>query len=205
MLLSEVDENTRGDHYYLTPDDSCLYLLEYTSGRDYSFSKANQIITNLKKKPSNSHRADYRYKQIVIRQASNTLAGALRADWLDHATLVPVPGSKSEEHPDYDDRMERICLGIRADIDVRNLVKQTQSTVASHEAGDGKRISVDELIDLYEIDDSIAEPPPTDIAVVDDVLTAGTHFRAMKTVLNERWPNVRVTGIFIARRVFPEY
>lgn len=60
MRLSQIDAASRSDHYHLTDDDECFYFLEYTSGRDYSFSKANGIIANLKKKPSNRDRADYK-------------------------------------------------------------------------------------------------------------------------------------------------
>jgi hypothetical protein len=45
---------------------------------------------------------------------------------------------------------------------------------------------------------------PRAIGVVDDVLTAATHFRAMKDVLATRFPGIPITGIFIARRVFPD-
>lgn len=203
MRLSQIDAASRSDHYHLTEDDECFYFLEYTSGRDYSFSKANGIIANLKKKPSNRDRADYKYKLKVIQQASNTFRGALNSEWLNQATLVPVPGSKAVGHPDYDDRIEQICRGIRDGLDVRNLVVQRGSTVASHEVGAGGRVTVDELLELYEIHEGLTAPTPTDIAIFDDVLTAGTHFRAMKTVLAARFPNARITGMFIARRVFP--
>ena len=41
------------------------------------------------------------------------------------------------------------------------------------------------------------------IMIVDDVLTAGTHYRAMQTVLSQRFPGVPINAIFMARRVFP--
>ena len=204
MRLSQIDDTTRVDHFHLTEADECFYLLEYTSGLNFEFSQANSIISNLKKKPSNRHREDYKYKLKTIKQASNTLRGALNPDWLNTATLVPVPGSKCVGHADYDDRMERICRGIQDGIDVRNLVRQTASTTAAHEAGSSPRPRVDDLINLYEIDEDLSEPEPKDIGVFDDVLTAGTHFKAMKAILNKRFPGVRVTGFFIARRIFPD-
>jgi hypothetical protein len=41
----------RTDHYHLTADDECCFLYEYTSGKNYSFSETNNLISNLKKKP----------------------------------------------------------------------------------------------------------------------------------------------------------
>jgi len=97
--------------------------------------------------------------------------------------------------------MEQICRGIGPNIDVRSVVKQISSTTAAHEAG-ANRPTVDEVFDNYMIDETLTAPTPSTIGIVDDVLTAGTHFRAMKRKLSERWPELPIIGIFIARRVF---
>jgi hypothetical protein len=57
---------------------------------------------------------------------------------------------------------------------VRNLVIQAQSTHAAHEVGAGDRVTVEELLDLYSIDETIAASAPRAIGIFDDVLTAGT-------------------------------
>ena len=88
--------------------------------------------------------------------------------------------------------------------DVRAIVRQAASTTASHEAGQGDRVTVEDLLDLYAIDETIAAPAPQTIGIVDDVLTAGTHYRAMHTALAARFPNVPIIGLFVARRVFPD-
>ena len=41
---------------------------------------------------------------------------------------------------------------------------------------------------------------PEFIAVVDDVLTTGAHYRAAKSLLSARFPGTRIAGLFIARR-----
>ena len=84
------------------------------------------------------------------------------------------------------------------------MVNQRASTNASHEVGPGDRVTLEELLDVYEIDETIVEPAPGQMAIVDDVLTAGTHYRAMHTILSQRFPGVPLVGIFIARRVFPD-
>ncbi|MDX0840014.1 hypothetical protein GOD96_29375 [Sinorhizobium medicae] len=203
IRLSIIDDSNRSDHYHLTQADSCFFIFEYTSGRNYSFSKTNNLISNLKKKPSQSHLPGYGYKQQAITISARCFAVALDPNWLRTATLVPIPASKVAGHADFDDRMERICRSIPAP-DVRNLVYQTQSTDSSHEAGAGERITVEELVAIYRIDESLAQPTPTTIAIMDDVLTAGTHYRAMHRVLSQRFPQIPIVGMFIARRVFPE-
>ena len=121
---------------------------------------------------------------------------------IERLTFVPIPPSKARDHAEYDDRMRRICEGIDDEVDVRDLVYQTQSTRASHENDD--RVTVDELMEVYAIDEALCDPPPTAIAIVDDVITAGTHFRAMSDTLRARFPNAQIIGLFIARRVFPD-
>jgi hypothetical protein len=204
MRLSLIDETNRHDHYRLTEADTCYYLFEYTSRKGFSFSRTNNLISNLKKKPSQRHRPGYHYKQQAIGESAAALRASLNPDWLNNATLVPVPCSKANCHPDYDDRVERICRAIAPNVDVRTLVIQTESTVASHEAEDGHRITVEELLDIYAIDETLVDPPPQVIGIVDDVLTNGTHFRAMSVKLQERFPGVPIVGLFVARRVFPE-
>lgn len=203
MRLSQIDETNISDHYFLRAGDQCFFLYEYTSRQGLNGGSTNSLILNLKKKPSNRHRRDYHHKARAIQQCSSDLAQALNPRWLDEATLVPVPGSKARGHPDYDDRIEKICRGIRHGLDVRNLVIQTKTMLASHEVGDGERSAVEELLEAYQIDETLVQSTPTDIGIVDDVLTTGRHFRAMLAILSERFPEARIIGIFIARRVFP--
>jgi hypothetical protein len=80
---------------------------------------------------------------------------------------------------------------------------QRVSLAAAHESR-GNRPSVEELLRVYEIDETLVSPAPRWIGVFDDVLTAGSHFVAMKTILQGRFPGVSISGFFIARRVFPD-
>jgi hypothetical protein len=117
------------------------------------------------------------------------------------ATLVPVPPSKARGDPAYDDRMTKVCQGIRAGLDVRELVVQSESLPAAHESKD--RPTVVDLLRVWSIDEQLANPSPRWIGIFDDVLTTGTRFVAMKTILQGRFPQVHIFGFFIARRVFP--
>jgi hypothetical protein len=201
-----IDESTIADHFHLVPGDQCYYLLEYTSGKDYSFSFNNNLISNLKKDPSKrtSSPSEYRYKTIAVSSCSSWIGQALNHDWLKKATLIPVPPSKVKTDPEYDDRMLQICRGIPVPfpVDVRELVLQRDSIRKAHES-QGNRPNIAELVANYMIDERKATPAPTSIAIVDDVLTAGVHFKAMQQVLHGRFPGVPLIGIFIARRVFP--
>jgi predicted amidohydrolase YtcJ len=57
-------------------------------------------------------------------------------------------------------------------------------------------LSVDDLLAVYRIDEKLVAPAPQNIGIVDDVLTNGTHFRAMKRILQNHFPGVPVVGFF---------
>ncbi len=205
IRLRAIDESNIRDHARLTTSDKCLFLYEYTSGASYTASSTNNLIFNLKKKPSERLiKGGYHYKTKAIDQCISDLKQALNPKWLETATLVPTPSSRVLGDPDYDDRMELICRGLIEGADVRNIVRQTSSTPRSHEAAPGERLTVEQLLKVYEINEALTSPAPKQIGIFDDVLTAGTHFRAMSTILGERFPGVRITGIFIARRIWAD-
>lgn len=199
--LTRIDETNIEDHSRLTSADEVYYLFEYTSGRNYSFSSTNNLISNLKKSPTQTHLLHH--KRRAVQECVGHLRNALNPTWINGATLVPVPPSKARGTPEYDDRICQICRAIPASpVDVRELVYQRESMPAAHETPDA-RPSVADLLGVYEIDESLTAPTPARIGIVDDVLTAGTHYRAVHTLLVRRFPNVPIIGFFIARRVFP--
>jgi predicted amidophosphoribosyltransferase len=199
----KIDDHNRSDHYHLDAADECYFLYEYTSGQNYQYSSTNSLISNLKKKPSLKGMAQYRYKLRAIEQCAKLLGSGINAQWLNGATLIAVPPSKERSDPEYDDRILQICRAIPAagfNVDVRETVRATKSLPAAHE---GHRPTVDDLLAVYAIDEAQAQPTPRRIGVVDDVLTAGTHFCAMKRILNGRVPRVPIVGFFVARRILP--
>lgn len=199
--LTEIDDLTREDHSYLTEDDTCYYLGEYTAREGFDFSKTNSLILNFKKSMDRRGLPEWRYKEQAISTAAAAFHDALDDTAFARLTFVPVPPSKAKDHEMYDDRVTRMLSKIRPDpqLDVRELIVQTQSTGAFHETDE--RPSPEDLEALYEIDDSLASKPIESLAVVDDLLTTGAHFRAAKTVLSAAYPSAGIIGLFIARRV----
>jgi predicted amidophosphoribosyltransferase len=139
-----------------------------------------------------------------MRNCSNWLAGAINPAWVNGATLVPIPPSKARSDPEFDDRMTQICrsMPVQFPLDVRELVTQRVSIQAAHEGDD--RPTVEGLLNIYEINEAACAPTPQRIAIVDDVLTVGVHYRAMHIRLSQRFPGLMIVGMFIARRVFPD-
>jgi hypothetical protein len=171
-------------------------LYEYTSRKGFSFSATNGLTSNLKKKPG---APGYQYKARAIGNVARAFAAVINAGWLNGGTLVPVPPSKAKGHAEYDDRMRQVCRQIRTTppLDVRELVVQRSSLTAAHESQD--RPTIEDLLREFQIDESLTNPTPRWIGIFD---AAGTHFVATKTIIGHRFPNVRIQGFFIARRVF---
>lgn len=202
--LTRLDPSCVGDHSKLTVADEVYFWREYTSGRDYSFGPGNDLISNLKKKPSQSNAYEIRHKRRVITECAKFFSQAINMDWLKEAVIVPIPGSKVFGHADYDDRLHRICAEMATPfkLDYRQLIVQNESTAAAHE---GQRPTVEDLLGNYQFDEhaiSLA-PVPDRIGIMDDVLTAGVHFRAIDTMLRKRFPKAQIVGFFVARRIFP--
>jgi hypothetical protein len=203
VLLTEIDDLHRDDHWHLTKQDQCYFLREYIAGGGYQAGETNQLIFNLKKTPDRRGKPEWRYKEQAIRTAGQELRVAFLsggAKWLDGAVVVPMPPSKAKGDAAYDDRVARIahvmCEGTRAT--VRELLVQQVSTDAVHLQDQTRDVAA--LADNFDVDGACCEPPPTKIAVLDDVLTTGAHFCAAKRVLRARFPSAHIIGLFVARR-----
>lgn len=201
LTLTRVDSLILGDHYYLTADDECYFLREYTARGGFDASETNQIIQNIKKSPERRGRPEWFYKERDLQQAAAELRAALNPAWLRSATIVPVPPHVVKGDPLHDDRVLQIAtlMGAGAKTDVRELIVQIATIDSSHQSA--SRPKPHELRAHYRVDETLCAPAPTTIGVLDDILTAGAHFRASKDILVERFPGVPVVGVFYARRI----
>jgi predicted amidophosphoribosyltransferase len=201
LRLTKIDDLARPDHFYLTAADDCYCLGEYTARKGFAFSATNRLILNFKKTMDRRGRSEWVWKDRALQQAAAAFRAALNSDYLDVATLVPVPPSKARTDPLYDDRMTRMLRAIRPQppLDVREIILQTHSSDPVHDQA--VRPRPDEIVARYQIDPNLLPPPPRAIAICDDVLTTGAHYRAAHTVLQQAFPGVRLIGLFIARRV----
>jgi len=200
--LLQIDETTIGDHFHLAAADSCFYVWEYTARRGYGFSPTNQLISNLKIKPSRIAASPGRgpHKQQALDHAAAALRGLVLPPRVGElGTFVPMPGSKAPGHPDFDDRIHsllRAAFGKNAD--VRPMLGLAESACADHESPD--RLSYAALRAITRLDEAqAAAPPHGSIAVVDDVLNSGKHFKVAQELLAARFPGIPVIGIFVAR------
>jgi len=200
----KIDLSNRSDHYHLRGDDECFYLHDYTPRQGARHSQGNQFIYNLKKSVLRRDEYDYRYKMGAIRQSITLLRSAfdLSAGIFNTATFCAIPPSKLPGHPEYDDRMEKIVAGAchNTAADVRALVVQNEGYEPTHLQSDGDRKRPSDFEAIYSLDSAA---PKSVVILVDDVLTTGAHFVAAKNIILAQYPNTRVIGFFLARRVLP--
>lgn len=198
--LTQIDELIRGQHYHLEAEDLCYFFGEYTARQHAAYSETNQLIMNLKKGNERRGQQDYRYKRIAINQVAQMIINTIGN--IGDYTFVPVPPSKCRTDVAYDDRMTAILRNAQAlkpALDFRELILQNQSTEASH-ASSVNRPTPAEIMANYSLDARLLDGVRRNIIIFDDVLTAGSHFKAMKLFLREHLPGVSILGLFVARR-----
>ncbi len=200
--LSKLDPS---EFRFLTADDQCYHLGEYTAGGGYQASETNQQIYNLKKRP-NAPAQQLRYKARAIAYWGREIADSnLQWDYcLANVTFVPLPCSKPLTHELYDDRMLRVLqsvAGIRVGLDIRPVLHQVVERDSQHEGG---RLRPDEILQTLGLDPAhLVRPLKRTVILVDDVITRGSNYAAAKELVT-RLPGVEdVMGLFLARTVHP--
>ena len=206
MKFSKIDDLSRFDHQYLTPDDRCFFFGEYTPRLGYEGSKTNDLILNFKKPSDRRNTSQWKYKEDAIERIAEAFKRSLEVEKLQKVTLVPIPPSKVKGDPLYDDRMlcvlEKLSGKWNKRLDIRELIQQRRSTPADHATE--FRQDLQDLIENYYIEEKLIDPKPKRIILFDDVLTTGKHFAAAKQVLEKQYPGIEILGIFVARNVRPE-
>lgn len=198
--LQRIDQLLLPDHFYLEVDDECYFYGEYTVKGGFAHSNTNQLILNFKKEMNRKGSLDWRYKADAIREVAKIFTSL--NDWpqLQNFTWVPIPPSKDRSDPNHDDRLIQTLQAMKTrfqGLNFRELVQIKRSRQSAH--GNDNRPTPQNHYANFEIDEAITAPAPTTIVVFDDVVTTGSGFKAMKRLLSERFPGVKVIGVFIAR------
>ena len=203
--FTKIDELTRHQHSCLTAEDECYFLGQYTAYAGFSHSETNNTILNFKKSMDRRDSPEWKYKRQAIGKYGHAFATALKAFELDTMTFVPIPPSYMEKDPLYDDRLVKMLKFAQhsvGELDIRIFVKQTENLPPSH--GSEERSTPSEIYDVYKFRKRLRNPRPNTIAIVDDVITKGAHFKAMENILTDQYPGVKVIGLFLARCEFPQ-
>jgi hypothetical protein len=203
-----IDEAVRDEYYYIEEGDRCFYIWERMSRlwrdnghADYSEYPVNGLISNLQIPASDriSRPKRFYWKERAIAYAANAL-GTLLLGPLRGVTFVPIPPSRAASDPEHDQRLLQILQAVRPRLpDIRPLVYLSSEGFDAKQKG----LRPAERAEHYSVDEDYADPEPESIVLFDDVLTTGCHFKAMEMVLKDRFPEVEILGLFLARTVRP--
>jgi hypothetical protein len=196
--IRQIGDLERQDHWYLTPEHVCYFFGEYTARAGYSHSSTNQIIHNIKKRPSVQGTPQWQHKIRAMNQVAAAIRGAINPEAYGRVTLVPIPPSKLRTDPEYDARMATIARAVSPQIDVRELIEPVGERCTMHESE--QRLTPAELLATLGLQEQLSDPAPQEIFLIDDVITTGCSFVACRTLLQHRYPGVPISGIFAARR-----
>ena len=184
------------DYYNLREDDFIIYAREKTEG-GYTASETNQLVFNLKK-PKDAN-GQY-WKKQAINEFINELSAV---KFPEGGTLIPAPSSKRRNSEKFDDRIDQVvkCFieKYRPDLKYEPILEVREDTPSSHSEG-GTRNPNEIKACLIVSEFSQAEKPKT-VFIIDDVITSGGHFKAWREALEEKYPSIRVVGVFLARTI----
>jgi hypothetical protein len=199
--LLQIDELIISEHWHIDLDDDCYFMWERISGASYLESATNQLIANLQI-PMNQREANpwrFRYKSQAVRYAAQALSILIPGDWRANGTFVPIPPSRVKDDPDHDPRVLEVLKAVNPALaDVRELVLLRENVEAK-----AKNVSPHERAANYAINEDETNPEPEHLIIFDDVLAGASHFKATKMVLQGRFPNATLTGLFLARSIRP--
>ena len=197
-------DRTQGGSLYLDESDACLYYMDKTSGRP-SDSEPNQLIYNLKISPVDMTDAQRRAgsKDKAIRRCADDIADLLE-HWVtvtpENTILVPIPPSKPVGTRGYDNRMTLVCERVQAKTRIRCIdCLSTKTDMGAMHEGDFGR-DVERLRQNTAFDPGMIPDGIRNVLLVDDQLTKGTHFKAVKPMFVEL--GYAVAGVFWAKEHF---
>jgi predicted amidophosphoribosyltransferase len=203
--VKALDQYARADHPYLSAADQCWCLGDYLPGSGYRRGALTQLIGDLKRSPASIqlHPCRRQYKQRAVRAIAALLREQVAREWAESVTWIPIPPSRPVDHRDFDNRLTAILRAAFADydVDIRTVLYQVISATPDHM----RRVRCD-FENLYmglriNWEAIGARPLSPRLVLFDDVLTTGKHFRCCERRLHQALPHVRVSGLFVARRV----
>lgn len=202
--IVNIDELSRPDHHFLTDQDHCYYLGEYTAREGWGYSETNKLILNLKKSVDKRGAPEYKYKENAIRSIASCLNKLISVSDAKNFTFVPVPPSKAPSDPLYDNRITAILNAfstLNSGVDYQEVITQNRSMQADH-SSEGNRASIQDLMQNYLVSQAKLDRCRETIVIFDDILTTGRHYKAVKGVIeNVADPNrFKILGLFVARR-----
>lgn len=201
MILNGVIIDNSNRPFYISEDDICVYAREHYSG-GYEKSESNQFLFNFKKPVKYKNQGQWYYKLHSIALFGSEL-NCLK--FPRGSVLIPSPTSKPKNSNLYDSRIVdsiKELMKYNSNVILQDILDVTQEIPAAHSEG-GSR-SPDEIIPYLSVADFYGIKIPERVFIIDDIVTTGGHFNAAKAVLKQKYPKIKVIGVFWALHLFDD-
>jgi predicted amidophosphoribosyltransferase len=196
---------------HLTEQDACHYARDYFPRSGYQHSRpesANQLIINFKK-PENRKKydAEWKHRESAVAQFANELCIFLQTPkikgliCINQIALMYIPGSKSKQDPLYSTRFDDVLKILKEKISTLQIVEPIailNSGEASHETSNSELRDPEKIKGNYTWR-GLEKKHPMYLMIIDDVLTTGSHFKAVRLFLQENEFKGRIFGFFWAK------
>lgn len=183
-------------------DKNIFFARKYSPGKGYTHSETNRLILNLKIPPSQPHRSHH--KTHAIQKFADEVGEFLPTIACDGRSyvIVPIPCSRMLGDPEYDDRLIRVASEISQRVPsarTLDLFRILAPTPASHSTTSPR--NPNQIYSNLKIDFALTQVISEEeiIVVLDDVITSGAHFEAVRRSLSETLPQNEVIGVFWAK------
>lgn len=201
--LQQIDESLISNYPNLTTKDTCFFFGEYAGRQGFEHSEMNDLIQNFKKPLNRKDKPEWKWKEWAISEITKLIVNSNLWNEIKEYTWVPIPPSKIKSDPMYDDRLVKVLFNINKQgfqLDTREMLVALQNWNSAHESN-GPRPGVSDHVQNLKVDDNLLKPSPNTIILFDDVITTGSNFKAAKYLLNKKFPNINIIGLFIARSI----
>ena len=184
--------------------DHIYYYREYTAGVGYSYGESNNLILNFKIGPNPTNHGRLYYRNLAIDTFVRELCLLLKSG-VDNTWISWIPSSKSPEDPEYDNRLEltveRVCRQFTK-LQKADVLYTRESRPPLHAGG---WRDPDQIIPTLEWYDRVDLSGSSNIILIDDLLTHGTTFNAVCSVIRDRYPQIVIAGVFWALTVDSDF
>jgi hypothetical protein len=192
-------EKAEDKPFFLNEGETETYhLMDYQRGSP-KFEIApsgNAAVQNLKKKPTEKGKKDYRFKVKEIESFANKIIEIPVKD-KEKTVFCSMPTSKPRSNIEFDSRLDDIVKAIgKRGFRTENNFDTKEKSEPSHQIGgtrDPEQIKANTKFTRFR------EPEPSTIILVDDVVTSGAHYKACSELIKDNYPKARVVGLFLAK------
>lgn len=196
QLWKKLEEPFYPDH--IKEDDFCIYAREYIGGRrGYSAGETNSLILNFKKSPNKMYTNEWNHRKRAVEKFKTEIEFLVKQNvpW----TMTAIPSSKQKNDPEYNNRFEDLFSKLkisRPKINIEWPVEIKTTAAASHHRGEDRDPVIIQNNYFWK---GFSKKAPKVLIIVDDILTTGSHFRAMSDFLRKNGYEGKIVGVFWAK------